>query len=166
MLQGEDLLQAFVLFDGKTIEGVPGQADYAISTYEEHRINPPRTDFSSEAGKAKYQNIRSLLELQDASYLAELLQRASIVLSTLVLMLLAIPLSKVAPNSGRFSRLAIAVVIYILYLNLVIVACSWIKKEQSFGVPILIAVHLLVILGTYLAYQKTWWDGFRRRIAI
>lgn len=166
MQQGEDLVQAFVLFNGKTIEGIPGQANYSISTYEEHRIYPPRTDFSSEADKAKYQNISALLGVQDASYLAELLQRASIIFSTLLLMLLAIPLSRVAPNSGRFSRLAVAVIIYILYLNLVIVACSWIKKGEDYGLPALVLVHLIVMLGTYLAYQKSWWARFRQALPI
>lgn len=155
MQQGEGLVQAFVLYEGKTIEGIPGNADYSISTYEEHVIYPPRTDFSSEAGKAKYQNIHDLFQLSEASYLAEMLQRFSIVLSTFLLMLLAIPLSKVAPNAGRFSRLALAVIIYIVYLNLVIVACSWIGKEEGYGFFALALVHGVVMLTTYLAYQKS-----------
>lgn len=166
MQQGDDLAQAFVLYDGKTVEGVPGKASYSMTAYKEHRIYPPRTDFSSEANKAKYQNIDALLSLHNSSYLAEMLQRFSIVFSTFLLMLLAIPISKVAPNSGRFSRLAVAVLIYILYLNLVIVACSWIKKEQDYGVLVLVMTHLFVMFGTYLAYQKTWWSRFRQAIPI
>ncbi len=164
MQQSSDLAQTFVLYDGKTIEGLPGNAEYAISTYQEHHINPPRTDFSSEADKAKYQNIHSLFALHDASYLAELLQRGSIILSTFLLMLLAIPISKVAPNSGRFSRLAFAVVIYILYLNLVIVACSWIKKQEDYGLFALALIHLLFMLGTFIAYQKTRLAWLRKRV--
>jgi len=166
MEQGENLVQAFVLFDGKTMEGIPGKADYSITTYREHRIFPPRTDFTSEADKAKYQNIHALLTLKDSSYLAEMLQRFSIVFSTFLLMLLAIPLSKIAPNSGRFSRLALAVMIYILYLNLVIVACSGIKKEEDYGLLILAITHLIVVVGTFFAYQKSWWSQFRRALPI
>ena len=157
---------AFVLFDGATLEGIPGQADYAISNYAEHRIYPPRTDFSGEASKAKYQSIDTLFLRDDASYQAEILQRASIVLSTLLLMLLAIPLSKVAPNAGRFSRLALAVLIYILYLNLVIVACSWIGREEAYGLPVLVTVHLAIMLLTYLAYQKTWLARIKQTLPI
>ena len=154
MQTDQDLAQVFVLFEGKTIEGIPGQADYAISTYQEHRVYPPRTDFSREANKAKYQDVVTLFSVRDASYVAEIFQRSSIIFSTLVLMLLAIPLSKVAPNSGRFSRLAVAVLIYILYLNLVIVACSWIKRGESYGLLSLIGVHLIVVIGTFFAYQR------------
>jgi lipopolysaccharide export system permease protein len=165
MRKDESLSQVFVLFDGKTIEGIPGQANFSISTYEEHRIHPPRTDFSKEARKAKYQNIMSLLSLRDASYLAEVLQRGSIVFSTLVLMLLAIPLSKVAPNSDRFSRLALAVLIYVLYLNLVIVTCSWIKRGESYGLVSLLGVHLVVVIATCIAYQRSIMARLKRAIS-
>ena len=144
---------AFVLFNGKTIDGVPGNRNFAITEYKEHRIFPPRTDFSKEASKAKYQNIHVLSENDSPDYRAELFQRFSIIVSTLILMILAVPLSKVGPNSGRFSRLALAVIIYILYLNLVIVACSWIKKGESYGLVSLIAVHALILISTYLAFQ-------------
>tara|TARA_R110002049_G_scaffold252263_1_gene426812 strand:- start:122517 stop:123602 length:1086 start_codon:yes stop_codon:yes gene_type:complete len=162
MQKDENSVQVFVLFDGKTIEGIPGQANYSISTYQEHRVYPPRTDFSREAGKAKYQNIMSLFGQQDSSYVAEIFQRGSIIFSTLVLMLLAIPLSKVAPNSGRFSRLAVAVLIYVLYLNLVIVTCSWIKRGESYGIISLVSIHLIVVMATYIAYQKSLMSRLKR----
>lgn len=155
MTQSQDLTQVFVLFDGKTIEGIPGQGDFAISTYDEHRVYPPRTDFSREASKAKYQDTMSLFGQPDITYQAEIMQRGSIIFSTFLLMLLAIPLCKVAPNAGRFSRLAIAVLIYVLYLNLVIVTCSWIKRGESYGVMSLICVHLLVMATTYFAYHRS-----------
>ncbi len=166
MQRDENLAQVFVLFDGKTIEGIPGQANYSISTYQEHRVYPPRTDFSNKADKAKYQNIRSLFSFRDASYLAEIFQRGSIIFSTLVLMLLAIPLSKVAPNSGRFSRLAVAVLIYVLYLNLVIVTCSWIKRGDSYGLMSLFCVHLVVVMATYVAYQRSIMARLKQLIAL
>ena len=148
--------QVFVMFNGKTIEGTPGQASYAISTYDEHRIYPPRADFSQEAGKAKYQNINALLSFQNADYMAEFLQRASIIGSTLLLILLAVPLSNIKSNGGRFVRIAAAALIYILYLNLVIVACSWIKREQSHALAMLAGVHLLVMICVYCAYHQSW----------
>ena len=166
MKTDESLAQVFILFDGKTIEGIPGQANYSISTYQEHRVYPPRTDFSDKADKAKYQNIRSLLSLRDSSYLAEILQRGSIIFSTLVLMLLAIPLSKVAPNSGRFSRLAVAVLIYVLYLNMVIVTCSWIKRGESYGLISLVCVHLVVMMVTYMAYQRSIMARLKRVVTL
>lgn len=150
----EQQKQIFILQDGQRIEGVPGKGDYVLSAYSEHRVYPPRTDFSREANEPEYQPIGSLLHSQDSAYKAELLQRFSIIVSTLVLMFLAIPLSKVSPNQSRFARLALAVGIYVLYLNLVIVSCSWVKKGEDYGVAAVVAIHLSVLIITYLMFNK------------
>ena len=68
-------------------------------------------------------------------------------------MMLAIPLSKIAPNGSRFARLALAVGIYILYLNLVIVSCSWIKKGEQYGVMLVLLIHIIALTATYLTYN-------------
>ena len=157
--------EAFVLFNGRTVDGVPGSGNFAISEYEEHRIYPPRTDFTKEASKPKYLSINTLFNNEKSDYRAEYFQRLSIIISTLFLIVLAIPLSKVTPNSGRFSRLAIAVLIYILYLNLVIVTCSWIKRGESIGMISLIVVHSAVLVGTYLAYQGVFFHRLKQLVA-
>lgn len=162
--QSRNLSSVLVLVDGKTLEGNPGKADFAISTYDEHHISPPQTDFSGEAGKAKYLNINTLFMLSGSTYVAEILQRASIVFSTLILLLMAIPLSKVNPDSGRFSRLVWAALIYILYMNLVIVACSAIEQEHKYGLPLLISVHFFVVVITFLGFQKEWWKRLKQML--
>lgn len=151
--QDKEAAQIFVLQDGQRIEGVPGEGKYLLSDYAEHRVYPPRTDFSREAHKSDYQPINKLWASSDPSYRAELFQRASIIVSTLILMMLAIPLSKIAPNGSRFARLALAVGIYILYLNLVIVSCSLIKKGEQYGVMLVLLIHIIVLAATYLTYN-------------
>lgn len=145
--------QIFVLQNGQRIEGVPGQANYIFSQYQEHLVYPPRTDFSREIHKSEYQSIEALWQSSDPAYRAELMQRVSIIVSTVILMFLAIPLSKVAPDGSRFTRLALAVGIYILYLNLVIVSCSWVKKDEEYGVFAVIIVHLTAMIITYFAFS-------------
>ena len=153
MTRDKDKSQVFVLEDGRVLEGIPGQANYSNSTYGEHRLYPPHTDFSRKANREEYQDIHVLWDSDDAKYSAELWQRYSILISTVLLMLLAIPLSKVQPNSSRFARMGLAALIYVLYLNLVVVSCSWIKRDESFGYVSLILVHMLVVLVTYLMYD-------------
>ena len=152
--QAENNAQIFVLQNGQRLEGVPGQGDYLLSRYDEHRVYPARTDFSREAYKADYQPINFLFGSADHSYQAELFQRSSIIISTFILMLLAVPMSKVLPNSSRFARLTLAVAIYVLYLNLVIVSCSWIKRGEGYGVAAVIAVHAVAIIATFFAYHS------------
>ncbi|MEM7304229.1 MAG: LPS export ABC transporter permease LptF [Pseudomonadota bacterium] len=145
--------QTFVLENGRVLEGIPGQSNYSISDYGEHRLYPPQTDFTRKADREEYQNIHVLWRSSDPEYSAELWQRLSILISTVLLMLLAIPLSKVQPNSSRFARMGLAAMIYVLYLNLVVVSCSWINRGETFGYVSLFLVHALVVLIIYFMFD-------------
>lgn len=148
-------VSVFVLRDGRRIEGVPGQGEFVLSSYAEHRVFPPRADFSKEGLKSKYQPMHKLFGSDDAKYIAELHQRLSIVFSTFVLMLLAIPISKVAPESGRFSRLAIGAAVYIVYLNLVVVSCSLTKRGEFEGVIALLVTHGIALAMSVYLFKRS-----------
>jgi lipopolysaccharide export system permease protein len=156
--------QVFVLEDGKVIEGIPGQANFSNSTYGEHRLYPPQTDFTRKANREEYQNIQVLWGSDNPQYKAEFWQRMSILISTVLLMLLAIPLSKVQPNSSRFTRMGLAALIYVLYLNLVIVSCSWIKRGEATGYVSLFLVHGLVALIVYFMFDDRLLRKFKSRL--
>ena len=145
--------QVLALQTGQRLEGVPGSGKYRLTRYGEHRVYPPRTDFSREANEPDYQPIGKLIGSTDSEYRAELLQRVSIIVSTVILMLMAVPLSAVSLNSGRFLRLALAVSIYIVYLNLVVVSCSWVKRGEEYGVMAVLVVHLLAAFAAFMAFQ-------------
>lgn len=145
----------FVLRDGRRIEGKPGEGEFLLSSYEEHRVFPPRADFSKEGTKPKYQPIDQLFGSDDWEYAAELHQRLSIVFSTFALMLLAIPISKVAPQSGRFSRLAIGAAVYIIYLNLVVVSCSVTKRGEFAGVIVLLGTHAFALAMSVYLFKRS-----------
>ena len=51
----------------------------------------------------------------------------------LVLMLLAVPLSKLRPRQGRFARVGLAVLAYFLYSNLLSAVRIWIQKDAPGG---------------------------------
>ncbi|MEM8843430.1 MAG: LPS export ABC transporter permease LptF [Pseudomonadota bacterium] len=161
----KDRAQIFVLEDGRVLEGIPGEANYSNSTYREHRLYPPQTDFSRKINREEYQDIHVLLDSDDPRYSAELWQRYSIIISTILLMLLAIPLSKVQPNTSRFARMGLAALIYVLYLNLVVLSCSWIKREETIGYVSLFLVHALVLFVTYLMYDDRLIRGIKRKWA-
>lgn len=78
------------------------------------------------------------------SNLAELQWRLSVPLSAPLLALLAIPLSRVSPRQGRYGRLFIAVLICILYYNLLTISKRWVAME---AIPAYIGlwwVHLVL----------------------
>jgi lipopolysaccharide export system permease protein len=72
--------------------------------------------------------INDLWSSRDSEDIAELHWRISFPLGALLLSILAVPLSYVSPRQGRYGKLAVAVVIYGLYANFLIVGKSWLAK--------------------------------------
>ena len=70
------------------------------------------------------------------------------------LTLVAVPLSRVNPRSGKYSRLLPGLVLYILYANFLFVSRNWIVTSK---VPIWIGMlwpHILVAaIGLMLIYR-------------
>jgi lipopolysaccharide export system permease protein len=63
--------------------------------------------------------------------------------SALVLMVLAVPLSRLRPRQGRFARIGYAVLAYFLYSNLLAATRVWIEKGDPGGQLGLWWVHML-----------------------
>jgi lipopolysaccharide export system permease protein len=84
---------------------------------------------------------------------AEYQWRISTPITTLLLALLAIPLSRSRPRQGRFARLLFAFVIYAAYYNLMGVSETWVKQQviiNIWWVPLLLA---LVVILSYLPWR-------------
>ena len=63
-----------------------------------------------------------------AEEVAELHWRAGIPLATFILAILAVPLSKSQPRQGRYGRLAIGLLMFIIYFNLLSAGKSWLEQ--------------------------------------
>ncbi len=118
-----------VLEDGVRYEGIPGTTAYRIAEFERYgvRISERQEDLVIERRKA--QPTRLLMASDTVADRAELQWRLSIPLSMFVLALLAIPLSRSSPRQGRYAKLFMAVLIYVIYSNLLGVAKSWMVRD-------------------------------------
>jgi lipopolysaccharide export system permease protein len=65
----------------------------------------------------------------DMTELAELHWRIGIPFATLVLAVLAVPLSRSRPREGRYGRLAIGLLVFIIYFNLLSAGKAWLEQE-------------------------------------
>jgi len=101
---------------GYRIEGVPGQADYQITQFEEYgtRLEPPEA--LSEATEIDAMTSAELLSSSKLEHRIALQWRLSIPIMLLVVAVLAIPLSRTDPRSGSFARILPAVILYFVYL--------------------------------------------------
>jgi len=106
--------------------------------------------------------LKQLLASDDLVDLAEVQWRISIPLAALLLALLAVPLSYTSPREGRFGKIAIAILIYIPYANLLVLARKWIANGSISPWVGLWPVHFAVLaLIIYLLIKRVGWDWFR-----
>ena len=91
----EDGSERFLVFkEGYRVEGVPGQADYQITFFEEYgtRLEPP--DELSEGTEIDAMSTQSLIGSDDLAHQVALQWRFSIPLMVIIVALLAVPLSR------------------------------------------------------------------------
>ncbi len=151
-----------ILQNGTRYEGIPGEAAFRIVRFEEHAV---RID-----ARTSYRNPRlravptvELLGSNDPERIAELQWRLAVPFSVIPLALLAVPLSRTSPRQGRYSRLFSAVLIYIIYANMLGVARSWLERGET---PLFLGlwwVHGLMLL--YVAFEIGRQSGIRWRLS-
>jgi lipopolysaccharide export system permease protein len=80
------------------------------------------------AGKRKIRETSMLLGSDDPEDQAELQWRIAAPLGTLLLALLAVPLAHTTPREGRYGKLVLGIVAYLVYSNLLALGQAWIAK--------------------------------------
>lgn len=139
--------------NGERFEGVPGSQEFLMMSFAEHGI--PFAVSASAPGQIEpeAQSVPELLERLDSAAVAELQWRASSPISLLVLMLLAVPLSRTRPRQGRYSGLFNAILVYVIYSNLLGASKVWLERGDIPAWLGLWWVHLVFIAITLLLLQ-------------
>ncbi|MBT8086930.1 MAG: LPS export ABC transporter permease LptF [Woeseiaceae bacterium] len=147
-----------VLHDGRRYEGVPGTSRFRVVEFAEHGIPYQLPSLETPDPRPRAMTFSALLRSDDLEHIAELQWRIGIPLSTIVLAFLAVPLSKSRPREGRYGRLAIGLLVFIIYLNMMSAAQSWIEQGAISPRVGLWWVHgAMALLGVVLlAYQNGW----------
>lgn len=117
-----------VLVNGYRYEGVPGQADFRIIQFEKHAVRIEESTRGAVRYKRDARPTMALWKSSDPSDSAELQWRLSVPLSAALLAFLAVPLARVTPRQGRYGRLFVAIVVYIVYVNLLSVTQVWVER--------------------------------------
>lgn len=120
----------FIAVNGKRYQGIPGQKEYYITQFVKYGI---RIDLDTTVSNKQQDALPSITlwnanQANKPSYFSELQWRLSAPISILLLALLAIPLSRVNPRQGKYLHILPAIVIYIIYLNLLLVGRNWIEN--------------------------------------
>jgi lipopolysaccharide export system permease protein len=138
-----------VVGPGERYEGQTGQKDYKIIEFEQHGI------LIAKKNKGPRQQMRekekpplALWKSSRPGDRVELHWRIAIPVILVVLAFLAVPLSYIAPRKGRYGKVGVALVVYIVYLNLMAYTRSQLEADT---LPLALNfwwVHLLFIFLT------------------
>ncbi len=117
------------LSDGKRYQGRPGEQDYSVIIFDEYQRLIEQVKPKSGVYHHKGMPTKMLFENLMPSNMAELQWRISVPLATLLLAFFAVPISRLNPRKGRFSKIFIGVVSAIVYFNLLTLCKRWIESE-------------------------------------
>lgn len=157
---GDDFL---VLVDGFSFEGQPGSASYRMMKFERYGVRIETPKVGKQHHKRENKPTSELLGSSDLLDRVELQWRLSVPVSVLVLILLAVPLSRVGPRKGRFGQIMIAVLLFVVYFNLLGTARVWVEQGVINPVIGIWWVPVLPVLLTLLMLKANWIFYFFRR---
>ena len=155
MIQGEvDSAGQRVLFfrEGAFYEFPLRGPQGSISRFEQAEYPLPADVASGSRYRRKAADSRELLRSSRLEDIAELQWRLSTPLSTVLLALVGVPLSKSNPRRGKYAKLGVAIIIFAVYYQLFVIAKTWVEKAVVapwpgiWWVPMLLAVLAVLLL--------------------
>ena len=149
-----------VAADGFRYDGAPGENNYRITQFKEYAARIPPAELSTKHQAQESIPTKTLFKNyhNNPDNIAELQWRISFPLSAFLLALLAIPLSQVKPRQGRYAMLLPAILVYVVYVNLLFVARNLLEQKL---VPMAIGmwwVHaiIFILITLFLLVQSGW----------
>lgn len=143
-----------MMYDGTHYIGDAGDADFKIIKYKDYGVYIAKkqvTAHFSEKSKSPAELWHSVTPKDQA----ELQWRFALPLATIIVAFMALPLSRTDPRSGRYAKLALALILYLVYSNFLGVAKTWIVQEK---VPFWVGiwwVHLIAIIFTLYLLKRS-----------
>lgn len=137
-----------VMSQGRRYDGITAQSEFRVMEFERYGVLVAEQSEAVEGDKsARSQPTPALLDDPNNFNMGELLWRIALPLMSLLLMLLAVPLSFVNPRGGRSGNLLIALLIFVVYSNMASVFQTMVVQGR---LPLGVAwwpIHLIVVLA-------------------
>jgi lipopolysaccharide export system permease protein len=143
-----------VLEDGYRYQGKAGDQDFTIAEFATHSLLIEKGQQGEKRERHKALPTAALLERGEPRDIAEVQWRTAAALMTLLLCLLAVPLANAGPRQGRYAGFVPAVLVYIIYSNLLAVNRAWVAKAE---IPAWLGgvwVHLLMLMVLLLLLNR------------
>ncbi|MCB1859442.1 MAG: LPS export ABC transporter permease LptF [Gammaproteobacteria bacterium] len=145
-----------VLTDGRRYEGVPGKNDFSIVEFEKYGLRielepEQRNNFRIDALPTA-----ELLLSNELRHRVELQYRLMLPVAVLVFTFISVPLSYSLPRSGIYGRLILAILFYLLFINLLALSGAWMEAGTTPAWMGRWWVHvvMLVLAGLVMVYRS------------
>ncbi len=134
--------ESLILKKGQRYQGMPGEGGFTVLTFDQHAVRIPEFDLKLDHQDPEFKSTTALLKSNALSDVAEFQWRISVPIAAILVVLLAFPLSVSSPRQGRFANLGIAIVIYLIYSNLLILMEAWVADGKFPAIPGMFLVHI------------------------
>lgn len=144
-----------VLLDGRRYEGTPGSAEYRVTEFERYALRIETQEAKKFMPSASSRATGELVADPTPGNQAELIWRVGIPVSALILSLLAVPMSFVNPRTGRSLNIILAILLYMVYSNLISISQSWVGRGKLLPLAGWTAVHAaMALLLAFLVWRR------------
>jgi lipopolysaccharide export system permease protein len=155
-------VRLLVLHNGRRYEGIPGTTEFRVIEFAEHGVPYRLPSLETPEPAPRAMSFMTLMRSSDPEHIAEFQWRLGVPISTVILAILAVPLSRSRPRAGRYGRLAIGMLVFIIYLNMISAAKAWIEQSTISPVLGMWWVHATVLAFALLLLAVQ--NGYHRRL--
>jgi lipopolysaccharide export system permease protein len=152
--------QYLVLENGQRVEQNNGKPDLKVTQFKSYttQLNPS----SKVEDKTPLKTISSLELIQNPTNgnLAELGWRLGVAFSAFNVIIIALAITSANPRVGRGGNLAQALLIFVVYFNLINLGQSWVGSGKAQLLPFFIALHggVFVLAYSWLTARHYNWN--------
>jgi len=143
-----------VLQDGRRYEGVPGSPEVRVTVFDRYAIRIESAEANGANRPIKGLSTLELLRNPIPAHIAEFTWRSGLPIMAVILALAAIPLSFVNPRMGRSLNYVFAVLLYMMYSNLMSIVQAWIAQGRLAPVIGFWIVHALMLAVTIVLFSR------------
>ena len=141
--------QFLILENGFRYEQLGKTKQTAVIQFEKHGVRVEEDTNTSKVELRRHSMpTLALLKRGSGPDQGEFQWRVSTALLIIVLAMLGIPLSRSSPRQGRYAKLALALLIYIIYTNMLNVSRAWLNNGK---ISIWVGMWWVHVLGLLLA---------------
>ncbi len=125
--------------EGRRYSGWPGDPDLRVMEFERHALRVNASVSEHVRQQVRYLTLEQLRQLNSTAAHGELQWRLSLPISLLLMLALAVPLSRSSVREGKYARAAGAILIYLVYAQLQLLATAQVRS------------------GNWPAWAGVWW---------